>query len=58
MNKKGVLKSGLHYDAIYGRDIYCYVKNNSSIVRYAKNQLCRSLRREGKEYIRRRFYED
>ncbi len=58
MNKKGILKSSLEFDAIYGKRIYCYIHNDNKIVRYAKTRLRRRLRREGKEYIRRRLWEE
>ena len=58
MNKKGILKSGVEFDAVLNANFYCYLKNDPSIRRYAKTRLRRRLRREGKEYIRRKLWED
>lgn len=52
MNKKAPLKSGLEYDVIIFKKMYCFTKNNPSIVRFAKRGLRRRLRREGKQIIR------
>jgi len=58
MNKKGILESGLEFAAIYGVNFYCYLKNNPAIRRYAKNCLRRKMRREGKEYVRKRLWDE
>jgi len=58
MNKKGILKSGLEFNAVYGAKNYCYIKNDPSIRRYAKTRLRRRMRHEGKEYIRKKLWAD
>lgn len=41
-------QSGLEHDVIYARKMYCYAKNNPSIVKFAKRQLRKRLRNYGK----------
>lgn len=45
---KQKLKSGLEYDVIYGRDVYCYLINHPKIVKFVKRQLNKRIRKEGK----------
>lgn len=47
-DKKEYPRSGLEQDVIYARDIYCYLKNNSSIVKFVKRLLNKRLRKKGK----------
>lgn len=52
MGRKQKLIDGLEEDVIYARKIYCYLKNRSSIVKWAKRKLNKRWRREGKKEVR------
>ena len=39
MGHKDKLKSGMEYDVIFARRIYCYLVNNNKLVKYVKTQL-------------------
>ena len=41
MGHRDKLKSGLEYDVIFARKIYCYLQNNPKMVKFAKNQINR-----------------
>ena len=49
MGRRQKLISGLEEDIIYGRHIYCYLKNTPSIVKWGKRHLNKRYRREGKK---------
>ena len=48
MGHKDKLKSGMEYDVIFARKIYCYLFNNSKLKRFAKNAINRRNRRKAK----------
>jgi hypothetical protein len=48
MGRKQTLKDGLEYDVIYGRHIYCYLKNRPVNVKYAKRKMNKRMRRDFK----------
>ena len=39
MQHKDKLKSGLEYDVIFYRKMYCYLKNNHSLIKFVKNKI-------------------
>ena len=48
MGHKDRLKTGMEYDVIFARKIYCYLFNNSKLKRFAKNAINRRARRKAK----------
>ena len=50
---KNKLKNGLECDAIYGRRLYCYLKNRPKIVKFAKRCINKRIRKEGKIEIQK-----
>ena len=45
---KSKLKNGLEWDAILYRDMYCYLINNPKLVKWAKRQINKRIRRKNK----------
>jgi len=48
MGHKDRLKTGMEYDVVFARKIYCYLFNNSKLKRFAKNAINRRARRKAK----------
>lgn len=48
MGHKDSLKSGMEYDVIFARKIYCYLINNSKLKRFVKNAINRRNRKKAK----------
>ena len=51
MQHKNKLKDGLEYDVIFYRKMYCYLKNNHSLIKFAKNKINRRNRFNSKLQI-------
>ena len=47
--KKQPTCNGLEVDVRYGRKLYCYLKNNSNIVKFAKKCMNKRFRRNTKK---------
>jgi hypothetical protein len=47
------LKTGLEQDVVYGRKLYCYLKNRPKNVSFAK----RSINRRRRHWIKRNLYQ-
>lgn len=58
MGHKDKLKGGLEFDVLYGRKIYCYLKNNSKLKRYAKNRINRRNRYIARNKIKETYIAD
>lgn len=43
--------AGLEFDVLYGRQKYCYLKNNSKLKRYAKRSMNKRFRKRYKKII-------
>lgn len=52
------LKNGLEVDAIYGRRLYCYLKNRPKIVKFAKRCINKRIRKDGKSQIRKNLEDE
>jgi len=48
MGHRDRLKTGMEYDVIFARRIYCYLFNNSKLKRFVKNAINRRNRRKAK----------
>jgi len=48
MGHRDRLKTGMEYDVIFARRIYCYLFNNSKLKRFAKNAINRRSRKKAK----------
>ncbi len=48
MGHKDRLISGMEYDVIFARRIYCYLVNNSKLTRYVKKSINRRDRKKAK----------
>lgn len=48
MAHRDKLKTGLEVDVIYARKIYCYLSNNTKLVKFAKNAINRRSRYEAR----------
>ena len=46
--KKEYPNNNLEQDVIYARHIYCYINNNSKLVRYVKRVLSKRFRKKNK----------
>lgn len=53
MGRKQELKNGLEEDVVYGKRLYCYLVNNNKIVKYAKRQMNKRMRRKNKKEIKK-----
>jgi len=51
MGRKQKLLTGLEEDVVYGRGLYCYLVNNHKIVKFAKRQMNKRMRKEAKERL-------
>lgn len=49
---KPKLIDGLEYDVICAKGVYCYLRNNPSIVRYTKRKINKRERKLAKEELR------
>ena len=47
--RKEYPKNGLEQDVTYYRKLYCYIKNNNKLVKWAKRSINKRFRKKGKE---------
>ena len=53
MGNKQKLKSGIEYDVIYDRGLYCYLVNRPHLIKWTKRQLSKRRRREAKQTLKK-----
>lgn len=51
MKRKTV--DGLEQDVVYARGLYCYLANNSALVKFTKRKINKRERREGRKAAQR-----
>jgi len=58
MGHKDKLKSGMEFDVIFARKIYCYLKNNYKLIKYVKKSINRRNRQNSRLEINKILNED
>lgn len=53
MGHRDKLKTGMEYDVIFARKMYCYLQNIPSLVRYVKRSINKRTRAESKEQVKK-----
>ena len=53
MSHKDKLKTGMEVDVIFARRLYCYLHNNSKLIRYVKTSINRRNRQKARLEIKK-----
>jgi hypothetical protein len=57
MGHKERLKTSLEEDVVYARDIYCFPKNNPSLIKFVKRAIAKRSRAKGKKIVAQELHD-